>query len=84
VQPSELTNGDAMTDKPDGTRRWGIIRWISGLLVLYVLSIGPVDRYLGEAMNPAIFMILYYPMIMLGIVFRPFGALLDWYCHLWG
>jgi hypothetical protein len=41
-----------------------------------------MDRILDE---PAI-MIIYYPLIMLSIGFRPFGALLDWYCHLfsWG
>ena len=72
-----------MSNESTGKRRRRIVRWIAGLLVLYVLSSGPVDHYLGEAMNPAIFMILYSPLIALAIFCPPFAHLLHWYGHLW-
>jgi hypothetical protein len=73
-----------MTDKPDG-KRWGIIRWISGLLALYVLSVGPVDKLMPDSvLGQLAIMIVYYPLIMLATTFRPIGTLLNWYCHLFG
>jgi hypothetical protein len=73
------------TDKPDG-KQWGTtIRWISGLLVVYVLSVGPMDRIVGDSiLGQLAFMIVYYPLIMLGTAFRPFADLLSWYSHLFG
>jgi hypothetical protein len=76
---------EPMTDKPDGKQRGTAIRWISGLLAVYVLSIGPMDRIVGDStLGQLALMIVYYPLIMLGTAFRPFADLLSWYSHLFG
>jgi hypothetical protein len=74
-----------MSNESTGKRRGRIIRWIAGLLAVYVLSIGPMDRILTPlpgAMGQLAIMIIYCPLVILGSYFRPFAALLSWYCHL--
>jgi hypothetical protein len=70
------------------------ITWVLLILVavitLYVLSIGPASRLMGqlnptqhyEAMERIIW--LYRPITDLGDHCWPVQRLVDWYCWLWG
>ena len=76
-----------MSNESTGKRRRRIVLWISGLLALYVLSVGPMAKILtrdAASLGQLACIIVYYPLIMLGTAFRPFRELLDWYCHLFG
>jgi len=77
-------------EQPDQRGRKGggisIIFLSAGLLLLvYVLSTGPVVRYYGKQGKqlPNSAMTFYMPLILLSDNVRPVGKFLDWWVNLW-
>jgi hypothetical protein len=70
-----------MTDKPDGKRRgWGKAPWIVVvLLLMYVLSIGPVFRVVGV---PILVLKVYDPVFRAASV-PGLRQALAWYLNAW-
>jgi hypothetical protein len=86
------SEGDPMTDKPDGKRwNWGSSAWIVvSLLAVYVLSMGPVwwasdhfELWGGSGLSSGPQFAFYAPLFWLGQACPLFGKALIWYVHLW-
>lgn len=59
---------------------WGLI-----VLILYILSIGPVLKLTDDGNTSDVVMFLYTPLILLAQNCEPFGYFLFWYLFsLWG
>jgi hypothetical protein len=61
-------------------RRWRIALVLS---VLYVLSMGPANRLVGNDAISVPFVVVYFPLLILSRLFPPVREFLAWYCHLW-
>ena len=72
-----------MSDERDRrrVRRWRIALV---LFVLYVMSAGPMSRLVGNDAISAVYVVVYFPLLLLSRVFLPVREFLAWYCHLWG
>ena len=61
----------------------GVLYWVALVLVLYVLSIGPVARYYHKRNAPPAVETFYAPLAALSNNFPPAFIFFDWYFKLW-
>ena len=84
-----LASPAEVSPRPPRTwRAWWLrmARWHAFLLLVYVLSIGPLFWWWFEAVHVggSQWLVLFYlPLALASDLIPPFGALLNWYINLW-
>jgi hypothetical protein len=72
---------DNTTSEKAGRSYLGIALWLPGVLLLYILSLGPADRLVGSG-SPAA-KAIYAPVFWVYLRVPPFQKSLDMYMRLW-
>lgn len=68
------------TNEQRGSGVLTFVLWLAVVVLFYVLSFGPVYRFLGA--SPAV-KVIYTPVFWAYWWLPPFATLLDWYMTLW-